>query len=69
MKIIILSLIKIYQNFISPLLGKKCRFYPSCSSYTAEAIDKYGVFKGGYLGLRRIMKCHPFHSGGYDPLN
>ncbi|MGL4968891.1 MAG: membrane protein insertion efficiency factor YidD, partial [Fusobacteriaceae bacterium] len=53
MKIIVLSLIKIYQNFISPLFGKKCRFYPSCSSYTAEAIEKYGVFRGGYLGIRR----------------
>ncbi|MGL6024648.1 MAG: membrane protein insertion efficiency factor YidD [Cetobacterium sp.] len=69
MKIIILTLIKIYQKFISPLFGKKCRFYPSCSTYTFDAIEKYGVFKGGYLGLRRIIKCHPFHKGGYDPLD
>lgn len=68
MKYLILRLIKFYQKFISPMLGKKCRFYPTCSAYTYEAIEEYGVFKGLYLGIKRISKCHPFNEGGYDPL-
>ncbi|MDK4479599.1 membrane protein insertion efficiency factor YidD [Fusobacterium necrophorum] len=57
-----------YQKYISPSLGKNCRFYPTCSQYTYEAIQKYGCIKGIYLGIKRISKCHPFHPGGYDPL-
>lgn len=68
MKKTILLLIKIYQKFISPFLGKNCRFYPTCSAYTYSAIEKYGTAKGIYLGVKRILKCHPFHPGGYDPL-
>jgi putative membrane protein insertion efficiency factor len=68
MKKIILFLIKIYQKYISPFLGKNCRFYPTCSMYTYQAIEKYGLIKGCFLGIRRIIKCHPFHPGGYDPL-
>ncbi len=68
MKKIILLLIKFYQKYISIFLGKNCRFYPTCSAYTYEAIEKFGVIKGIYLGVKRILKCHPFHPGGYDPV-
>lgn len=68
MKKIILLLIKIYQNYISPLFGPKCRFYPTCSSYTYEAIERFGILRGGYLGIKRILKCHPFNEGGFDPV-
>ena len=68
MRKIPILLIKFYQKAISPFLGRRCRFYPTCSEYTKQAIKKYGLFKGTYLGVRRILKCHPFHKGGYDPL-
>jgi putative membrane protein insertion efficiency factor len=68
LKKIIILLIRGYQIIISPLLPKSCRFYPTCSQYTILAIEKYGVFKGVFLGSKRILKCHPFHPGGYDPL-
>lgn len=67
-KKLFLILIKGYKKGISPLLGNHCRFYPSCSAYTYEAIEKHGVLKGIYLGIRRILKCQPFHPGGYDPV-
>lgn len=67
-KRLLLLLIKGYKKGISPLLGNNCRFYPSCSSYTYDAIETHGVFRGIYLGLRRILKCQPFHPGGYDPV-
>ncbi len=67
-KSIFLSLIRFYQRAVSPYLGRSCRFYPTCSHYTYEAIDRHGVFKGAGLGLMRILKCHPFHRGGYDPV-
>jgi uncharacterized protein len=57
-----------YQFFISPLLGQRCRFYPSCSSYAIDALANFGLVRGSYLILRRIFRCHPFHPGGYDPL-
>ena len=67
---LLIKLIKIYQKFISPLKGKRtCRFYPTCSTYSINALEKYGVLKGGYLALKRIMSCHPFNPGGYDPLD
>ncbi|MCJ8298963.1 MAG: membrane protein insertion efficiency factor YidD [Pseudomonadales bacterium] len=66
MKSLLLLLIKIYQYGISPLLGNNCRFYPSCSSYTKEAIEQHGPLKGMALGGRRILKCHPYHEGGVD---
>lgn len=65
---ILIFFIKVYQRVISPHLGKNCRFYPTCSQYTIEAIRKYGPFKGFFLGMRRILRCHPFSKGGYDPL-
>ena len=63
-------LIRFYQKFISTYLlpGRHCRFTPTCSQYSYEAYEKYGFFKGSYLTIRRILKCHPFHKGGYDPL-
>lgn len=68
LKKIVLLLIKGYQKFISPILGKNCIFIPSCSSYTYEAIEKYGIIRGGILGIKRILRCHPFNQGGYDPV-
>ena len=67
MKKILLFLIKCYQKCISPYLGKRCRFYPTCSEYSRQAITKYGAIKGSYLAIIRLLKCHPFHKGGYDP--
>lgn len=66
---IVLWLIGFYRRYLSPL--KKyptCRFIPTCSEYALEAVSKYGVLKGGYLAFRRLLRCHPFHPGGYDPL-
>ena len=68
MRKIFIFLIKFYQKAISPFLGRRCRFYPTCSEYTKQAVEKYGALKGLYLGLIRILKCHPLHKGGYDPL-
>lgn len=61
-------LIKFYQVFISPLLGSKCRYTPTCSHYGLEAFKKYGLFKGFYLTIKRISKCHPWGGSGYDPV-
>ncbi len=69
MKKILLFLIKFYQTSISPYKGGACcRFVPTCSQYAMEAIEKYGAVKGGFLAVKRLLKCHPFHKGGYDPL-
>jgi putative membrane protein insertion efficiency factor len=62
------ALIRAYQFGISPLLGPRCRFYPSCSDYALEAIAVYGIAKGSWLALRRLARCHPWHPGGFDPL-
>ena len=61
-------LIRIYQWTLSPMLGPKCRFYPSCSHYALEAIHRFGVLRGGWLAAKRIGRCHPWHPGGYDPV-
>lgn len=65
---IVIHLIKLYQRYISPLLGNNCRFIPTCSEYTRQAVDKYGIIKGSLKAIKRILKCHPFNDGGYDPL-
>lgn len=62
------GLIRGYQRFISPALPASCRFYPSCSQYTLEAVTKYGLIRGSWLGARRLIRCHPFNPGGHDPL-
>jgi uncharacterized protein len=62
------SIINVYQRFISPLTPPSCRFYPSCSAYAKEAIDLHGAMRGSWLGTRRILRCHPFHPGGHDPV-
>lgn len=66
MRTVAIRLIRFYRYLISPLLGNCCRFYPSCSNYGEEAIARHGVLKGGWLTLRRLSKCHPFHPGGID---
>lgn len=68
MKKVIIWLIEKYQNHISPHLGKHCKYYPTCSEYTKQAIEKYGTVKGSFYGIKRILKCNPFSQGGYDPL-
>ena len=68
MKTVVLALIRFYKRFISPTLPSACRFEPTCSVYTYQAIEKYGVIKGGWLGIKRIARCHPLHPGGYDPV-
>lgn len=65
---LIIGLIRLYQYGISPLLGPRCRFWPSCSSYAVDALRLYGPFRGGWLALKRVAKCHPWHPGGIDPV-
>ncbi|MCF7982302.1 MAG: membrane protein insertion efficiency factor YidD [Pseudomonadales bacterium] len=66
MRKLVISLLKGYRYVISPLLGNNCRFYPSCSSYAETAISRYGIMRGGWLSLKRLSKCHPWHAGGID---
>jgi putative membrane protein insertion efficiency factor len=68
MKRVLLVLIAAYRLLLSPLFGASCRFYPSCSAYAAEAIEAHGALKGAWLTLRRLAKCHPWHTGGFDPV-
>jgi putative membrane protein insertion efficiency factor len=68
MKKFLISLIRFYQRFFSPLKPPSCRFYPTCSEYSIQALSKYGVFKGVWKSIVRISKCHPFHPGGHDPV-
>ena len=65
---IALKMLRFYKRFISPMLPPSCRFYPTCSIYTYEAIDRYGFFRGSWMGVKRISRCQPFHPGGYDPV-
>ena len=68
MKKLVIGLIGIYRYAISPLLGPRCRFFPTCSEYAAEAVEKHGVSHGSWLAIRRILRCHPWHPGGFDPV-
>ncbi|WP_277997694.1 membrane protein insertion efficiency factor YidD [Thermanaeromonas sp. C210] len=61
-------LLRFYQRCISPFMGARCRFYPSCSEYASQAVAKHGVWRGGWLALKRLGRCHPWHNGGYDPV-
>ncbi|WP_211167340.1 membrane protein insertion efficiency factor YidD [Aromatoleum evansii] len=68
MKSLLLGLLRVYKYAISPMLGRNCRFHPSCSDYAAEAVQRHGALKGGWLAFKRVGRCHPFHPGGYDPV-
>lgn len=68
MKVLPMGLIRVYQVLLVPILPPSCRFSPSCSEYMHQAIDKFGVARGAYLGLKRILRCHPWHPGGADPI-
>jgi putative membrane protein insertion efficiency factor len=64
----LIAVIQVYQRCLSPFLGQACRFYPSCSSYSIAALSTYGFWRGLYLSFRRLIRCHPWHPGGYDPI-
>ena len=66
--LITIGLVRLYQYTLSPLIGRQCRFHPTCSSYMIAAVEKYGAVRGGWRGLRRIARCHPWHPGGDDPV-
>jgi len=68
MRTVVLKAIKFYQLAVSPFMGRNCRFYPTCSEYTLDAINEHGVLRGLTLSVKRIGKCHPWHDGGYDPV-
>jgi hypothetical protein len=68
MKTVLLFVLRTYKRILSPVLGRHCRFYPTCSEYMARAVDKYGPARGIGLGLKRLLRCHPFHEGGLDPV-
>ena len=68
MKRVLLAVFRFYQRAISPLFPPRCRYIPTCSEYAVEAVEKYGALKGCWLALKRFLRCHPFHKGGYDPV-
>jgi putative membrane protein insertion efficiency factor len=68
MRRVLMGIIRIYQLAVSPMLGPRCRFHPSCSCYAHTAIERYGALRGSWLGARRLLRCHPFSEGGYDPV-
>lgn len=68
MKKLLLSLIRFYRSSVSPLFPPRCRYIPTCSEYALQAVEKYGALRGGWLALKRFLRCHPFHKGGYDPV-
>jgi putative membrane protein insertion efficiency factor len=68
MQALILILLRCYKRLVSPLLPSACRYEPTCSQYMAQAVEKYGAMRGVWLGLKRLLRCHPFHEGGFDPV-
>ncbi|MBE7325953.1 membrane protein insertion efficiency factor YidD [Nocardioides sp. Y6] len=68
MKYLLIGLLKLYRTFISPLYGQVCRYHPTCSAYALDAVSEYGSIKGSWLALRRLLRCHPWAAGGYDPV-
>lgn len=68
MKAVLIALLRAYQYAVRPWLGSNCRFYPSCSDYAREALERHGALRGSWLATRRILRCHPYHPGGYDPV-
>jgi len=68
MKNVVIFMLRFYRRCVSPLLGPNCRFYPSCSAYMIEAVERYGAAKGVWMGSKRLVRCHPFSKGGYDPV-
>ncbi|MDR3157498.1 MAG: membrane protein insertion efficiency factor YidD [Zoogloeaceae bacterium] len=68
MRRFVLFLLRAYQRALSPFLGQNCRFYPGCSEYARQAVQKYGVLRGGWLAIKRLGRCHPWNSGGFDPV-
>ena len=68
MKTLLIAAVRVYQYALRPMLGANCRFYPSCSDYAREAIERHGVLRGSWLATRRVCRCHPYHPGGFDPV-
>lgn len=68
MKTLLIGLLRFYRYAISPMLGRNCRFHPTCSEYAIEAVQRHGALRGGWLALKRVGRCHPFNPGGYDPV-
>ncbi|QDF99563.1 membrane protein insertion efficiency factor YidD [Azoarcus sp. DD4] len=68
MKALLIAIFRAYRYAISPMLGRNCRFHPSCSEYAIEAVERHGALRGGWLAIKRVGRCHPFHPGGYDPV-
>jgi hypothetical protein len=65
---LVIMLLRVYRYALSPMLGPRCRFFPSCSQYSEEAIERHGLRRGAWLALRRLLRCHPWHCGGHDPV-
>jgi putative membrane protein insertion efficiency factor len=68
MQSVVIQALQVYKRWISPMLPTACRFHPTCSEYMMEAVSRYGLAHGVWLGVRRLLRCHPFHAGGYDPV-
>ena len=68
MQWIVIAALRFYKHYLSPLLPSACRFYPTCSEYMRQAVEQHGVWRGVWMGTRRLSKCHPFHAGGFDPV-